>query len=175
VGNNSCSPIILGSVSLRILIHGINFFPELTGIGKYSGEMAQWLAAQGHDVRVVTAPPYYPQWRIAVGYANRWCREEVNPPPAPLWKKGGKYRGLSLPVVGTGQAFRIETCAAFGEFCAVQFPDHVAANLLATGCGDGNRATFDECACDAVGGAFKWCANVAACAGFKGGCGFGFG
>lgn len=44
-------------VDLRILIHGINFSPELTGIGKYSGEMAEWLAAQGHEVRVVTAPP----------------------------------------------------------------------------------------------------------------------
>ena len=49
---------------MRILIHGINFSPELTGIGKYSGEMAEWLAAQGHEVRVVTAPPYYPQWRV---------------------------------------------------------------------------------------------------------------
>lgn len=26
---------------MRILIHGINFSPELTGIGKYSGEMAE--------------------------------------------------------------------------------------------------------------------------------------
>ena len=49
---------------MRILIHGINFSPELTGIGKYSGEMAEWLAARGHEVRVVTAPPYYPQWRV---------------------------------------------------------------------------------------------------------------
>jgi colanic acid biosynthesis glycosyl transferase WcaI len=39
--------------------------------------MAQWLAAQGHDVRVVTAPPYYPQWRVAEGYANWWSREEL--------------------------------------------------------------------------------------------------
>lgn len=36
----------------------------------YSGEMAEWLAAQGHEVRVVTAPPYYPQWRGAD--PNRW-------------------------------------------------------------------------------------------------------
>jgi colanic acid biosynthesis glycosyl transferase WcaI len=29
---------------LRILIYGLNFSPELTGIGKYSGEMAErWL------------------------------------------------------------------------------------------------------------------------------------
>ena len=37
----------------------------VTGISKYSGEMAERLAAQGHEVRVVTAPPYYPQWRVA--------------------------------------------------------------------------------------------------------------
>lgn len=59
---------------MRILIHGINFSPELTGIGKYSGEMAEWLAMQGHEVRVVTAPPYYPQWRLADGFTNWWSR-----------------------------------------------------------------------------------------------------
>jgi colanic acid biosynthesis glycosyl transferase WcaI len=53
---------------LRILLHGINYSPELTGIGKYSGEMAQWLATRGHDVRVVTAPPYYPAWRVRTDY-----------------------------------------------------------------------------------------------------------
>jgi len=31
---------------MHILIHGINFAPELTGIGKYTGEMAEWLAAR---------------------------------------------------------------------------------------------------------------------------------
>jgi colanic acid biosynthesis glycosyl transferase WcaI len=53
---------------LRILLHGINYSPELTGIGKYSGEMAEWLAAQGHHVRVVTAPPYYPAWQVRKDY-----------------------------------------------------------------------------------------------------------
>jgi len=53
---------------LRILLHGINYSPELTGIGKYSGEMAEWLAARGHGVRVVTAPPYYPAWRVRTDY-----------------------------------------------------------------------------------------------------------
>jgi colanic acid biosynthesis glycosyl transferase WcaI len=53
---------------LRILLHGINYSPELTGIGKYSGEMAEWLAARGHRVRVVTAPPYYPAWRVRTDY-----------------------------------------------------------------------------------------------------------
>lgn len=61
---------------MRILIYGLNFSPELTGIGKYTGEMAEWLTGRGHEVRVVTAPPYYPQWRVADGYANGWGREE---------------------------------------------------------------------------------------------------
>ena len=41
---------------------------------------------------------------------------------------------LSLPVVGSIKAFRFEACAAFGQFRAFQFPDHVEANFLAAGC-----------------------------------------
>ncbi len=63
-------------MTLRILVLGINYAPELTGIGRYTGEMASWLAARGHDVRVVTAPPYYPQWKVANGYSTlRYCQE----------------------------------------------------------------------------------------------------
>lgn len=51
---------------MKILLYGVNYAPELTGIGKYSGEMAIWLAEQGHEVRVVTAPPYYPEWKVDV-------------------------------------------------------------------------------------------------------------
>lgn len=66
------------SPSMKVLIYGINFAPELTGVGKYSGEMATWLAAKGHEVRVITAPPYYPNWSIGVGYSSRrWRRENV--------------------------------------------------------------------------------------------------
>jgi len=61
---------------VRILIYGINYAPELTGIGKYTGEMAAWLAAQGQDVRVVAAPPYYPEWKIAEGYFCKWYGRE---------------------------------------------------------------------------------------------------
>ncbi len=53
---------------MRILIHGINFHPEAAGVGKYTGEMAHWLAAAGHEVRVVTAPPHFPQWRVSTGF-----------------------------------------------------------------------------------------------------------
>jgi len=53
---------------MKILISGINYTPELTDIDKYTGEMAVYPAARGHQqVRVVTAPPYYPQWRVKEG------------------------------------------------------------------------------------------------------------
>jgi colanic acid biosynthesis glycosyl transferase WcaI len=55
---------------MRILIYSANFAPEPTGIGKYSGDMAAWLADQGHEVRVVCAPPYYPAWQVDRKY--RW-------------------------------------------------------------------------------------------------------
>lgn len=62
---------------MKILVYGINYSPELTGIGKYSGEMARWLAAQGHEVRVVTAPPYYPDWKVRPDFATwRFARRE---------------------------------------------------------------------------------------------------
>lgn len=41
--------------------------------------MAAWLAAQGHKIRVVTAPPYYPEWKIWQGYSWRKYRREVFP------------------------------------------------------------------------------------------------
>lgn len=74
---------------MRILVYGINYFPELTGIGKYSCEMCEWLAGCGHEVRVVTAPPYYPEWRIHAGHSGRAYRAEnirgVKVLRCPLW------------------------------------------------------------------------------------------
>lgn len=62
---------------MKILVYGINYSPELTGIGKYTGEMVEWMAQQGHDVRVITAPPYYPQWKVNGSYSSwRYRREE---------------------------------------------------------------------------------------------------
>ncbi|MGO3413441.1 MAG: colanic acid biosynthesis fucosyltransferase WcaI [Kluyvera intermedia] len=62
---------------MKILVYGINYSPELTGIGKYTGEMVEWMTQQGHEVRVITAPPYYPEWQVCVNYsAWRYRREE---------------------------------------------------------------------------------------------------
>ena len=61
---------------MRLLVVGLNFAPEPIGVGKYTGEMAAWLAARGHEMVVVTAPPYYPWWRHCKNYSYwRWNSE----------------------------------------------------------------------------------------------------
>lgn len=76
-------------MSLRVLIYGLNYAPERVGVGRYTGELAEWLAAQGHEVRVVTAPPYYPEWRLGEGYSpQRYRLEELDGVQVwrcPLW------------------------------------------------------------------------------------------
>ncbi len=69
---------------MKIPVYGINYSPELTGIGKYTGEMVAWMAREGHEVRVITAPPYYPQWKVGERYsARRYRREEGE---ATVWR-----------------------------------------------------------------------------------------
>jgi colanic acid biosynthesis glycosyl transferase WcaI len=74
---------------MKILLYSANFAPEPVGIGKYSGEMAAWLAAQGHSVRVVCAPPYYPDWKLDASYRfmRRWREtwQGVDVWRAPIW------------------------------------------------------------------------------------------
>lgn len=63
---------------MRILIYDINYYPELTGVGKYTGEMGGWLAGQGHAVRVITAMPYYPEWEVHQVYKGKgWLTETI--------------------------------------------------------------------------------------------------
>jgi colanic acid biosynthesis glycosyl transferase WcaI len=55
----------------KILLIGGNFYPELTGIGKYNGEMMDWLLAQGNICTVVTTFPYYPDWKVKPPYDKK--------------------------------------------------------------------------------------------------------
>lgn len=70
---------------MRVLIYGINYSPELTGIGKYNGEMAEWLVACGAEVRVVTAPPYYPEWRVGEGFRT-WAYKREHAGSVLIWR-----------------------------------------------------------------------------------------
>ena len=64
---------------MRILIQGIDYAPQPIGIGKYTSEMAEWLASNNIEIRVVTANPFYPAWRLAAGYPRwKYNREYIN-------------------------------------------------------------------------------------------------
>lgn len=65
--------------------------------------MAAWLVTQGHEVHMVTAPPYYPGWVVGAGYSARAWRHEhwqgVDVWRCPLWvpsHPGGAKRILHL-------------------------------------------------------------------------------
>ena len=90
-------------ISMRILIVGINYAPELTGIGKYTSEMAEWLGALGHEIRIIASPPYYPEWRIGYGYSawkySNEVRGGVRIWRCPIWiptRQTGRNRLLHL-------------------------------------------------------------------------------
>jgi len=55
---------------MKITIISLNFYPEDTAIGLYSTQMADFLAKK-HDIQVVTAFPYYPQWKIYPDYKKK--------------------------------------------------------------------------------------------------------
>ena len=88
---------------MKILIYGINFAPEPVGVGRYTGEMAERLHKAGHEVRVITALPYYPEWKVAPIYSGwAYAFEQWRGIPvmrAPLWvpyRPGGRKRVLHL-------------------------------------------------------------------------------
>jgi colanic acid biosynthesis glycosyl transferase WcaI len=61
---------------MRILVLGINYPPEKIGIAVYTGDLARAFVRAGHQVRVVTAKPYYPDWHVPERYKGSWWRHE---------------------------------------------------------------------------------------------------
>jgi len=74
----------------RILVIGINFSPELTGIGKYTGEMVQWLVKEGYSCNVITGFPYYPDWKIKDPYKGFFYKKEFT--------EGGRLKIYRCPL-----------------------------------------------------------------------------
>ena len=116
---------------MKILFYGLNYAPEAVGIGKYSGELGAWLTEQGHEIKVITAPPYFPQWQAK---GNRYRREQLEGAMlwrCPLWlpnRPSGMTRLLhlasfafsSLPVLMMQWRWKPELiiCIAPTLFCA---------------------------------------------------------
>ncbi len=55
----------------KIAIIGVNFYPEDTSTGLYTGQMAEYLSKNGFDITVITGFPYYPQWEIWEDYKEK--------------------------------------------------------------------------------------------------------
>lgn len=60
----------------RILVIGINYWPEISGIAPYTTALAEHLSGAGHQVRVVTGMPHYPAWAVLPGYRGQLWRNE---------------------------------------------------------------------------------------------------
>ncbi|MBC1238568.1 glycosyltransferase family 4 protein [Nostoc sp. 2RC] len=57
---------------MHILIYSYNYHPEPIGIAPLMTELAEGLVKRGHEVRVITAMPNYPQRRIYDEYQGKW-------------------------------------------------------------------------------------------------------
>jgi colanic acid biosynthesis glycosyl transferase WcaI len=60
---------------VKVLVVGLNYSPEPTGIAPYTAGFCRGLVRRGHDVRVLTTMPHYPEWQIRDGYTG-WSRRE---------------------------------------------------------------------------------------------------
>src|SRR3954470_24825957 len=48
---------------MRVIVWGINYAPEFTGIAPHNVALCEFLRARGDDVEMVTTFSYYPTWR----------------------------------------------------------------------------------------------------------------
>src|SRR5437588_4561594 len=48
---------------MRVVVWGINYAPEITGIAPHNVALCEFLQRHGHDVEMVTTFSYYPAWR----------------------------------------------------------------------------------------------------------------
>ncbi|MGK7891552.1 MAG: glycosyltransferase family 4 protein [Leptolyngbyaceae cyanobacterium] len=61
---------------MRILIYSYNYHPEPIGIAPLMTQLAEGLVKRGHQVRVITGMPNYPQRRIYDDYQGKFFLEE---------------------------------------------------------------------------------------------------
>ncbi len=62
---------------MRVIVWGINYAPEVTGIAPCNVALCEFLHARGHDVEMVTSFAYYPQWEKRPEDRGRLWRDDV--------------------------------------------------------------------------------------------------
>ncbi|MBY4225575.1 glycosyltransferase [Rhodococcus fascians] len=71
----------MATKSPKILIVGLNYSPEVTGIAPYTAGMATGLHQLGFDTTVLTGYPHYPAWRIHPDFAGRTMTHRIDDVP----------------------------------------------------------------------------------------------
>lgn len=61
---------------MRVIVWGINYAPEPTGIAPYNTDLCEFLAERGHAVEMVSSFRYYPQWERLPGDGNTLYRTD---------------------------------------------------------------------------------------------------
>lgn len=61
---------------MNLLVVGMNYAPERTGIGPYTTDLCEYLVTRGHQVTVATTFPHYPEWKTYEAYAGKWSLTE---------------------------------------------------------------------------------------------------
>lgn len=62
---------------MRVIVWGINYAPEFTGIAPHSVALCEFLREEGHDVKMVTSFPYYPTWQKRAEDHGRLYRTDL--------------------------------------------------------------------------------------------------
>jgi colanic acid biosynthesis glycosyl transferase WcaI len=64
---------------MKILVWGINYAPEVSGIAPFNTALCEFLASRGHAVTMLTTFPYYPQWKKRAEDSGKlWKAETIN-------------------------------------------------------------------------------------------------
>ncbi len=63
---------------MRVLVVGLNYAAEPTRIAPYTTALCRGLAERGHQVRVLTAMPHCPEWKVRDGYGSWQSREVID-------------------------------------------------------------------------------------------------
>ena len=61
---------------VKIIVWGINYYPEPTGIGPFNTDLCAFLAERGHQVTMLSTFPYYPWWRKRKADAGKLYERE---------------------------------------------------------------------------------------------------
>jgi colanic acid biosynthesis glycosyl transferase WcaI len=62
---------------MKVTVWGINYAPELTGIGPYNQALCEHLQRAGHNVNMVTTFPYYPAWQKVAANRGKLFRSDI--------------------------------------------------------------------------------------------------